>query len=255
MCTVTFVPSHAGVIITSSRDELYNRGPVLFPEIHTQHATPLIYPTDIKSGGSWFVINNRGTTAVLLNGAFEKYLPVSTYRMSRGKLLIELFNQANIQESIHQVLLKDIEPFTLVLWENKVLQEYRWDGHLLFHKVLDPGLCHIWSSATLYNLTMRSERQQWFCKWLEGVGNPTLRDAIHFHLNTQVNNHEYGIRMHRANGIGTVSITSAHIMPGRVTMVYADLTSNIEYQLETVLPFSPIIHDSTKQYVQLVQNN
>jgi hypothetical protein len=255
MCTVTFLPTSNGAILTSSRDEHINRGPAIPPQIYHNNGNTFIYPTDRKAGGSWFVINSSGTTAVLLNGAFGKHEVKDSYRMSRGLLLLRLFEEQLIHRAIQERLLFNIEPFTLILWEENVLYEYRWDGDLLFQKVMDSNQNHIWSSSTLYNLPMRQERQLWFNKWLERNATHTIEDALYFHRHTHSFNKDYGICMNRLNGIRTMSITSAHIMPENIRMHHLDLINAVEHYVEAVIPFSSISDNTSNQHVEMAQAN
>lgn len=255
MCTVTFLPTQSGVILTSSRDEHISRGPAIAPQIMPNNGKPLIYPTDRKAGGSWFVINSDGKAAVLLNGAFEKHPVKESYRLSRGLMLLELFEKPLLHKAIDDRFLFNIEPFTLILWENNALFEFRWDGQSLFQKEMNRHHSHIWSSSTLYNLAMRRERQQWFNKWKKGHPSPSMHDALNFHADRKAFNKEYGISMNRSNGIRTMSITCAQIMPENLMMRHIDLINSIEFHLETVLPFMNIPETTKNQHVKMALAN
>ncbi len=52
MCTVTFVPTQNGYILTSSRDEQKARS-TIFPKKYSIANKTLIFPKDELSGGTW----------------------------------------------------------------------------------------------------------------------------------------------------------------------------------------------------------
>lgn len=241
MCTVTFLPHPKGVLLSSSRDEHLQRGIATPPAIYSGDAGPLLYPKDAKAGGSWFVINHEGTTGILLNGAFTAHVQQPPYCISRGLLLIELFNQLDVSQHIQPRLFDGIEPFTLILWEHSNLLEYRWNGTELYIKQLPTHKPHIWSSATLYNASMQQEREVWFEEWYQKHSSFSAEKILHFHTHTQAANKEYGIRMQRSNGIQSASITTAHIQPDAIQIIHRDLQMQIDYVLETALPVSTIV--------------
>ncbi|MGA9639098.1 NRDE family protein, partial [Flavobacterium sp.] len=69
MCTVSFVKIGEKVIITSNRDESVVRLNAIHPKNYTVNNKNVIYPKDPKAGGTWYVVDEKGTIIVLLNGA------------------------------------------------------------------------------------------------------------------------------------------------------------------------------------------
>ncbi|MBK6665833.1 MAG: NRDE family protein [Saprospiraceae bacterium] len=71
MCTVSYMPTKSGFILTSSRDESKVRK-ALPPATYHLHGQDLVFPKDILAGGTWIAASERGQVACLLNGAFDK---------------------------------------------------------------------------------------------------------------------------------------------------------------------------------------
>jgi hypothetical protein len=255
MCTVTYIPAAGGLLLTSSRDEHIDRGTALPPALHRTPAGMLIHPTDARAGGTWFIINARGSTGILLNGAHAAHTPQPPYRMSRGLLLRQLFESDDIRQAIMECELEDIEPFTLVLCEQESLLVFRWNGNTLQPEWCDPRQSHIWSSATLYNPQMQEERQQWFAQWRAACPAPSMEDIIGFHAHTISGNNEYGIRMKRPNGIQSMSITSACISRQVLQVNHLDLTVGITHTLEVPLPFAHLSPTPDADAAQLLATN
>ncbi len=84
MCTVSFIALTKGAILTSNRDEHVSRSIALYPEIYQANNRKIMFPKDSKAGGTWFISNENGDIGVLLNGAFEKHVPMPPYCKSRG---------------------------------------------------------------------------------------------------------------------------------------------------------------------------
>ncbi|MBS1741416.1 MAG: NRDE family protein [Bacteroidetes bacterium] len=232
MCTVSFIPVNNGFVLTSNRDEHSNRGIALYPDFYMINERRLLFPRDKKQGGTWFICNEWGDTAVLLNGAMKKHQPGMQYRKSRGLVLIDLFKHRDIIEAIHAYDFNEIENFTLILAASGKLTEFNWDGKKLYstqHSIQHP---HIWSSVTLYNQHMIAERKQWFYNWIQQVGKTEQADVVDFHHNTEKQNKNYGLMIFRENLISTVSITSLKIENGEACMYYKDCVHNIEKRID-----------------------
>lgn len=222
MCTVSYIPCADGIFITSNRDENDLRAHAIPPSAENFGKYKLLYPKDPGTGGTWFAIRNTGEVAVLLNGAFEKHVKLPSYRKSRGLIILEIM-QSEFPEKIFEALdLSDIENFTLLLYRNKCLWEYRWDGLQKYTESKNPDLPHIWSSATLYSDPVRKNREQWFSSWLEEESEIDQQKIIHFHQSAGGEDKENGLLMKRST-ISTVSITSVKINMAEIMMRYEDL--------------------------------
>ena len=161
MCSVSFVPLEDGFLLTSNRDEKSYR-PTMEPKIYFENEVKLLYPQDEKAGGTWIVAKDDGTCIVLLNGAFVKHQKKEDYCKSRGVVLKEIITAEEPIFYFSEMNLKQIEPFTLIIFQKSILTEVKWDGiekHII-QKSLDKP--HFWSSATLYDQSQQDKRHQWF---------------------------------------------------------------------------------------------
>ena len=94
MCTVTYIPTPEGCIVTSNRDEKITRERALSPQEYLIEGKKIIFPKDPKAGGTW-VANNETKIIVLLNGAQEKHIPKPNYRKGRGLVVLDLMTAEN----------------------------------------------------------------------------------------------------------------------------------------------------------------
>lgn len=146
MCTVTYFPLKNKIVLTSNRDEKPNRSA---QEIHREKG--IFYPKDATKNGTWFAVSENGNVIILLNGAFENHQRKTEYKKSRGLIVLDLIKEENIFNALQYIDLQNIEPFTLVIFQEKQLAEFRWDGTEKHLKILDNSRSYIWSSATLYD--------------------------------------------------------------------------------------------------------
>jgi hypothetical protein len=222
MCTVSFIPTTKGAIITSNRDENIARQTALPPQ-HFMHGNrQLVYPVDGKAKGTWFITRNDNSAGVLLNGAFFAHEPGANYRMSRGHILPGIFKQDNSLKALRQFNLHSIENFTLLIYQQGCLHECKWNGKQLFIVQLDNNQPHIYSSVTLYTNEMIRAREEWFQEWLLGNPAPTQEAAMQFHANAGNGNNTYSLKMKRGNGIQTVSTVSALLQEKQYHVFYKD---------------------------------
>ena len=121
MCTVSFVNANGKIIITSNRDEKTLRPNAIEPRNYLINNKKIIFPKDKKAGGTWFAIDEHSTILVLLNGADEKHTLKESYRKSRGLIVLELISSKSVIHAWKFIDLNNIEPFTLVLFENQIL--------------------------------------------------------------------------------------------------------------------------------------
>lgn len=209
MCTVSFIPLKDKCIITSNRDEHISRPLSFQPKEEVSSGVTLIYPKDPKAGGTWYAINEYGTVGVLLNGAFEKHESKGNYARSRGLILIDLISKPHSLDYLRLINLENIEPFTLVLYENKKLIEMRWDGDSRHIKDMDVNSSHIWSSSTLYNNKVRNKREKLFNDFITQQ-RLSPKSILNFHSHTS-NDLENGFVIERKTGLKTFSVTQANV--------------------------------------------
>ena len=166
MCTVSFINANGKIIITSNRDEQVIRPSALPPKEYIINDKKIIFPKDAKAGGTWFAVNEKGTVLVLLNGADEKHTIQTSYRKSRGLIALDVISKDAPIGFWQEINLENIEPFTLIVYQNTALFQLRWNGISKETVLLDANKNHIWSSSTLYPKVIREERSQWFYDFL-----------------------------------------------------------------------------------------
>ena len=200
MCTVTYFPLKNKIVLTSNRDEKPNRAA---QEIHQEKG--IFYPKDATKNGTWFAVSKSGNAIILLNGALENHQREAEYKKSRGLIVLNLMEKKDIFKSVELIDLENIEPFTLVIFQEKQLAEFRWDGSKKYFKMLDINCPHIWSSATLYDESAREKRTQIFQEFLqnETISEETIWDFHH----QKTDDLENGITIKRQNTIQTISTT------------------------------------------------
>lgn len=229
MCTLTYLPlANNQFIITTNRDESTVRPSAITPQISQRKTGNILCPIDGKAKGTWIATAETGITACLLNGAFEKHNPTGNYRMSRGRVVMEIFDYEEVEAFIEEYKLEDIEPFTLVLLEKKQnlsLTELRWDGSQKYIKTLDTTVPHLWASATLYPPEVIAKRKQWFAEWLTKDLAFTQENILHFHKSAGEGDPENDLVMQRGQVLRTVSITSVLSEDTTDHMYYEDMMS------------------------------
>lgn len=223
MCTVSFVPIGKNhIILTSNRDELISRS-TLLPKMETLNGTKVIYPKDMEGGGTWIMASEDGRVFCLLNGAFERHERKSSYRKSRGKVLLEALASSNFNEFIEKTELKDIEPFTLIALEmdsETTLTELRWDGSQKHIDHLNTKTSHFWSSASLYESKIRDLREGCFYKWVKKFPRNNGELIMNFHSSNHGIGPENDLVMKREKGPQTVSITQVEMAKESFKMDY-----------------------------------
>lgn len=230
MCVLTYLPLQCeGFIVTHSRDEHSDRPKALPPRQYLLQQHLVIYPKDAQAGGTW-IATSQEFTLCLLNGAFEKHQSAPPYRQSRGLVIPDFFEYNSVFDFVQHYDFKGIEPFTLIVIDaagKYELSEIRWDAHDVTLTIKDNRLPHIWSSATLYPLAVRQEREHWFADWF--LKNPDFEsdDILNFHLNGGTGDAHNDMKMNRNGQLLTQCITQ--IQRGtnhRYTITYQDLLSD-----------------------------
>jgi uncharacterized protein with NRDE domain len=229
MCTVSFVVTSGKFILTSNRDEKTIRPSAIPPQIYNVNGKNVIFPKDPRAGGTWFCVDKNGTVLILLNGANHKHEVQLPYKKSRGLIVLDLISNASPKDFWQEIDLENIEPFTLVLFQNQELFQLQWNGNQKEMTLLDAAKNHIWSSATLYPETVRKQRSDWFYTFLDE--NPMLCESqmLYFHQHTEKENQENGLVINRNNEMKTLSITQTIIEKNKVNILHYDLIANQEF--------------------------
>ena len=229
MCTVSFVNVNDKIIITSNRDEKTIRSSAIPPKNYVINGKNVLFPKDAKAGGTWYAVDSDGTVLVLLNGAKEKHQIVLPYRKSRGLIVLDLIGSTSPKDFWHEINLENIEPFTLVLFQDKTLFQLRWNGIEKETTVLDTDKKHIWSSSTLYSEEIREKRSDWFYVFLNKNQEISAKELLRFHRYTEEENQEHGLVINRNEELKTLSITQSVIEKNKVTLLYCDLIAQEDF--------------------------
>lgn len=235
MCTVSFVSSNGKTIITSNRDEKTIRPSAIPPKNYILKGKNIIFPKDLKAGGTWFAVDETGTILVLLNGTNEKHKVELSYRKSRGLVVLDIISSLSPKDFWEEINLEKIEPFTLVLFQNNELFQLSWNGNNKEKTLLENTKNYVWSSSTLYSSEIRKKRSTWFYTFLEK--NPAISETkmLHFHRHTEAENQENGLVINRNNEMKTLSITQSVIEKNKVTTLHCDLIENEDFETSFII--------------------
>lgn len=240
MCTVTYIAHEKGFWLTSNRDEAPSRSPKTISRKMLKNGETLLFPRDTKAGGTWIAASTDNRVVCLLNGAFEKHEHRPPYRLSRGLMALDFFEFPMAELFFAGFDFDDIEPFTMVAFDNGDLFEFRWDGLKKHLKSLDSEGKHIWSSATLYTPDIRLLREQVFQSWLTETPVFSRENILQLHKTGGIGDPQQDFVMNRDNRVRTVSITSIAKNHDEVEMQYFDLLHD-EKTVERKFPLQEMI--------------
>ena len=222
MCTVTFLPiGENEFILTSSRDVPFSRKKALAPKKYIEDSVELTYPKDGDAGGTWIGTSSKKRLICLLNGGYVDHKTEKSYRASRGLIVKELLRSDDIKESLSNIDLNGIEPFTLAIvdWNDGLaVYDFVWTGNKK-HLINIPKTPHIWSSSTLYSDSVKKLRENWFADWQKGKTKFESEAIINFHRTAGDGDIETNVLMKRKGG-GTVSISSLKKVNDTVNFYY-----------------------------------
>ncbi len=131
MCTLTIIPTTAGVRVAFNRDEQRSRGQALPPKAVAIGSQIAVYPVDPESGGTWLAASSAGLIFALLNGN-----PINrrTYRAthSRGRIIPALLSADSVGHAVHELEhdfnLPAFAPFRLVALQQNLITNFVWTG-------------------------------------------------------------------------------------------------------------------------------
>lgn len=235
MCTVSFVVANGKTIITSNRDEKVIRPSAIEPKNYLINNKNIIFPKDPKAGGTWFAVDESGTILVLLNGANEKHSVKSPYRKSRGLIVLDVISSLSPKDFWDVINLENIEPFTLVLYQDNELFQLRWNGNDKECISLDTKKNHVWSSVTLYPKEIRENRSDWFHSFLDSNSIVSETEMLHFHRHTENDNPENGLVINRNDELKTLSITQSVIDMNKASILHHDLIANTNFETTFII--------------------
>ena len=227
MCTVTYIPKGDNqFILTSNRDENKSRSISRF-ETKLLGTQEVMFPVDPVSGGSWIAVSRSNRVACILNGAFEKHSHNPPYSRSRGLILLDFFESPGALSFANNFVFHRVEPFTMVLYQQNLLVELRWDGATRHIKEISLDSPHIWSSCTLYDQSARARRTSWFKEWWPQNRNPQANDLLQFHQHGGAPDSYNGLVINRDNKVQTLSITGVEKKSSLAIFHHYDLIDRI----------------------------
>jgi uncharacterized protein with NRDE domain len=230
MCVLTYLPlDDGGFILTHNRDESTARAKAITPRQYWLNGQSVIYPKDPKAGGTWIATSSHFTLC-LLNGAFEKHEASPPYRQSRGWIILDFLTFRNLSDFIGNYQFTGIEPFTLIIIDQLnefQLTELRWDGQDVYVDSKDDRKPYIWSSATLYDSSVRQSRERWFENWVEQNPDFEAEKILEFHHTGGNGDIENDLKMNRNGELLTQCIAQIKYDTNhRHEVIYQDLLSN-----------------------------
>lgn len=225
MCTVSFCINQGEVIFTSNRDERTIRPASTMPMVENVGIKNIIYPKDPQSGGTWIGCDNRGNCIILLNGGFEMHQLREKYRMSRGTIVKESIGSNDPLKYIKEVELSDIEPFQVILYGNGRLDRMVWDGSEKHFFDLDIEKTHIFSSVTLYDEKMRSDREMWWEDFLKSHER-NGENIFKFHSTYKSEDRNSGLVINRENIVKTYSVSQIILNNDQGKFKHLDMQTN-----------------------------
>lgn len=221
MCTVSYLPLESGqFVLTSNRDESPKRSPL---GLEFDNEGTLLLPREPQKGGTWICAAQNNRLVCLLNGAFDRHQHQPPYRKSRGIVVLDFFKYKTALAFFEDYDLEGVEPFTMVIYDNGKLYEFRWDETQKHPKSLDATQPYIWSSSTLYTSEIKALRQEWFNNW-QKTAPSTPQSILNFHQTAGIGDLENDLIMQRYDGaLKTVSITTVQKKAAHFEMTYNDL--------------------------------
>ena len=225
MCLVSFIPIEKGFILSSNRDESPLRDAV---DIHqfSINEEQVYYPLDTK-GGSWIMVSNRQRLVCILNGAYENHERRLPYKMSRGQVAKDFFSYSSAVDFFENFDFWNIEPFTMVIYDNGYLYDFRWDGSIKHVTELDLHERHVWSSCTLYPYEVVGERQELLMNKLDEIINIHADERLmRAHTYKDDDNLFNGLYMNRSEIVKTISHTQITMTSSGTSMDYYNLLAN-----------------------------
>ena len=230
MCTVTFIPHKDNIFITSNRDESPDRRSKGLTSRHAEGHPAIHFPLDTDSNGSWIAMTDTGRSVCLLNGGFKPFIPDSSYRMSRGQVVIDAAAADDITQFTEHYDLEGVAPFTLLIYEKGFFIQTVWDGFKRHLEQLRNDEPQLWSSVTLYPPEVRAWRKQIFEEWIIDRKEYDRDSIMAFHCLRKGDSVNDFI-MNRDDVVKTLSVTSIQLQKDKGSLLHLDLEGNLREEV------------------------
>ncbi len=228
MCTLTYIPQGKDTfILTQSRDENIKRAIASPPVVRKINGVNHIFPVDPDSMGTWIGISENGRAACLLNGGSIKHTPKSSYRQSRGLVIMDFFKHPDFFDFYENYSFSGLEPFTMLVFEDNMVFEIVLDEDMISFRRLESEKPFIYSSTTLYTSESIEERKFRFMDWSffnVNINQPMILD---FHKKFLYENETDKNFLDEGEIVKTVSITSLVKTPRTTLVDYYDLLNDL----------------------------
>lgn len=235
MCTVSFVPAGRRYIFTFNRDEQPERQTSCYIIQRQLAGKDIYYAKDSKAGGTWFAADNKGTVAMLFNGAFIRHKKQAGYKKSRGIILLELITSQKVLNSFKQQDLENTEPFSIILFECQKLFRLTWDGNNKHIALLETDKPHIFSSATLYDENVQLQRKKWLNDFLIDSLKVNEEIIYSFHAGYNAADKQNGLLIRREGSCSTLSISQAVLQNKNLLLKHWDINTGNFYQKSVII--------------------
>jgi len=182
MCTVTYIPKEeGGFILTQNRDEDVKRS-ISTPPIQLKiNGIKHLFPVDPQGKGTWIGISEEGRVASLLNGGSEPHTRKQTYRHSRGKVIMDYFSYPSFKVFYDQYNFKDLEPFTLLVFEEGQIFELIVNESDRKLNEISSKQPYIYSSSSLYSKSRIEDRRLNFLEWYYAQKQISQYEILNYH--------------------------------------------------------------------------
>ncbi len=228
MCTVTYIPKEdGGFILTQNRDEDVKRSISTPPILRKINGLKHLFPVDPQGRGTWIGISEDGRVASLLNGGSSPYERKPEYRHSRGKVILDYFSYPSFNEFVKDYNFKDLEPFTLLIFENSKMFEVVCNETDIQYRELNPKKPYMYSSITLYPDTRIVDRRLDFLKWYYSKSKISQVDMLNYHKFLLFEDEPDKSLIKGDFILNTVSTTSIDLSKNSSEVLYHDYVNDI----------------------------
>ena len=222
MCTVSWIHREDGYLLLFNRDELRTRKPAVAPRVNVRNGVAFIAPLDGDHAGSWIAVNQFGLTLCLLNRFDDSPGAILPDYQSRGLLLHELLDCAEVTAvtlRLNEISLDHFRPFTLVsLFSGQTAALVEWTGR---EKRLEPnaeGLMPI-SSSSLREGNVVLQRRWQFQELALERGGVDAELLFQYHRSHLPERGPASVCMHRADA-RTVSLSTVIVTKKLIEFSY-----------------------------------
>ena len=215
MCIISFYKQNNQLILTHNRDESIDRIASNHILERSWEGKKYFAPVDEEKQGTW-IFYNDDYLACILNGGKEKPITFqSSYRKSRGIVLLDIMKYDSVEEFVEHEDLSGIAPFTIFVndLKNKKTFLLFWDENRLDVNDLSDQNFVFRCSSTLYSLEKMRELENIFIKFK----HISPEEIFELHNSIKMNDGDV------VQGKATTSITQIFVNESKISMKYCPL--------------------------------